>query len=147
MIADEYLTRDLMHTLLKMQTTFRQAIQRNLKQERIDLTFEMLQILTRLWLQDGINQQELAEATFKDKSTLTSLINNLETKQLVIRTADPIDRRHRNIHLTEQGIALGERVKPVIDNIYLKAGLKLNKSETEECRDYLQDLNDVFTEL
>lgn len=44
------------------------------------MTFEMLQIMHALWLEQGISQQTLAFNTVRDKASLTSLINNLEKK-------------------------------------------------------------------
>src|SRR3546814_9867895 len=49
---------------------------------------------------------------------MTRLLDRLEAKGLVARTADPTDRRALNIHLTESGLAIwqdinkfGERVR------------------------------------
>ena len=48
----------------------RQALQRVLKRNNIDITFEMLQVLSSLWQEQGISQQALAEKTAKDKACL-----------------------------------------------------------------------------
>lgn len=136
--------KELMHTLLKVQTTFRQTIQKSLKANKIDLTFEMLQILTLLWHQDGTNQQDLGVRTFKDKASLTSILNNLETKGLILRSEDIVDRRSKKIHLTAQGRLVGNQVKPVIDNIYREVGDRINRNKTAECISYLEELNNAF---
>lgn len=59
----------------------RQTIQRILRTNKMDMTFEMLQVMHRLWKKLGVNQQYLAEQTIKDKASLTNLINNLERKE------------------------------------------------------------------
>lgn len=136
--------RELMLTIIGVQTTFRQAIQRRLKAHGIDLTFEMLQILASLWRQDGMNQQELAARNFKDKASLTSLLNNLEKKGLVMRMENKADRRNKNIFLTEKGLDYSGKVKPVLYEIYTNTEAELNKKETENFINYLAELNDVF---
>lgn len=138
------LTRELMHILLRTQTSFRQAIQRQLKQQNIDLSFEMFQILAYLWRKDGVNQQELATNTFKDKASLTSLLHNMEKKNLVKRTEDQQDRRNKQVFLTEQGWQYFKNVWPLIQEIYSNAGMEIDKARTETMMTYLTELNDVF---
>lgn len=137
-------TRILMLKLLKMQTTFRQAIQRRMKLESIDLTFEMLQIMVILWKKEGINQQELADKAFKDKASLTSIINNLQAKELVVRTQDSADRRNNIINLTANGYQMGQKVEPILMSLYAKAGEKTDPLQTQLCAQYLDDLNNAF---
>lgn len=55
---------DLAHELtlkvLGVRMTFRQAIQRTLRANQVEMTFEMLQIMHRLWTRQGVSQQYLA---------------------------------------------------------------------------------------
>ncbi|MEG1555312.1 MAG: MarR family transcriptional regulator [Bacteroidales bacterium] len=146
-MVTEEMAREVMYALLRVQTSFRQAIQRSMKQHNIDLTFEMLQIMVYLWRKDGINQQELADSTFKDKASLSALLNNLETKKLVKRIAATHDRRNKNILLTEHGKECGKLVKPLLSEIYQTVGLKMDSAETALCVNYLQNLNHVFKEI
>ena len=90
---------ELVLQILKTRMTFRQTIQRVLKSNNVDMTFEMLQVMHRLWKKPGVSQQYLAEQTAKDKACLTNLINNLEKKGWVERREDPSDRRNKQIHL------------------------------------------------
>ncbi len=46
-----------------------------------------------LWEKDGVTQQELCNATFKDKPSMTRLIDNMERQHLVVRISDKKDRR------------------------------------------------------
>lgn len=95
--------RELMLQLLKTRMAFRQALQRVLKRNNIDMTFEMLQILSSLWYQQGISQQFLAEKTAKDKACLTNLMGNLEKKGWIVRREDSADRRNCLVYLTSEG--------------------------------------------
>ncbi|PKK36177.1 hypothetical protein BWI96_12240 [Siphonobacter sp. SORGH_AS_0500] len=85
---------------------FRNFIQQKFKKEQKDLTFEMLQVLYHLNENEGSNQQEIANATVKDKASLTYLIDNLVKRGLVHRQEDEQDRRNKRIYLTAQGSEL-----------------------------------------
>ena len=95
------MARELNLQLLKTRMAFRQAVQRLLRKYEIGMTFEMLQILYQLRTLQGVSQQQLAEATARDKACITSLINNLEKKGWVQRKQSPDDRRARQIFLTK----------------------------------------------
>ena len=63
-----------------------------------------------LWKEDGQSQQELCKATFRDKPSITRLVDNLEKLQLVKRVASTNDRRINRIFLTK--LAQNSRKKP-----------------------------------
>lgn len=115
-------TADFARHIIKVHMAFRQFIQTRFKQQDIDLTFEMLQVMARLWNDDGINQQEIANATVKDKASMTYLIDNLVKRELVFRKEDDDDRRNKLVFLTPQGKALKETIQPVINEMYDLAG-------------------------
>lgn len=141
------LAHELTLQLLKTRMAFRQTIQRLLKGGNVDMTFEMLQIMHRLWTEEGVSQQCLAEKTAKDKACLTNLINNLEKKGWVTRREDLSDRRNRLIFLTQEGNKLAQRVKPLIKSVYDRAGEKMNAPQMQTCMEHLAKLNNVFDEI
>ena len=98
--------RELMIQIFRTRMAFRRAMQRTLKDNNAGITFEMLQVLSSLWHEQGITQQALAERTAKDKACLTNLMNNLEKKGYVYRKEDANDRRNKLVYLTPEGEAL-----------------------------------------
>ena len=147
MTANGELAHELNLLVLKTRMTFRQTIQRLLKQNNIDMTFEMLQVMHCLWKEQGVSQQTLAEKTAKDKACLTNLINNLEKKNWVIRKEGPSDRRNRLIFLTPQGEELALTVKPLINDIYAQTGTEMEASRITECIEDLKRLHEVLNEI
>lgn len=141
------LAHELTLQLLKTRRAFRQTIQRLLKRHEIDMTFEMLQIMHRLWTEQGVSQQHLAERTAKDKACLTNLINNLEKKGWVNRKKDPSDRRNWLIFLTPEGETLSGQVKPLLKDIYDQAGEKMDTEHIQSCMNDLCKLNKIFNEI
>lgn len=140
-------TRDLILQMLKSRMSFRQAVQRLLKQNNVDMTFEMLQIMSSLWQEQGISQQLLAEKTAKDKACLTNLINNLEKKGWVVRMENPADRRNRLIFLTSEGEKMKEIVYPLLKDLYSKAGEKMGRDKLSACINQLNRLDEIFNQL
>jgi len=109
-------------TVLKVQMAFKCFIRKKLKENGIDLSYEMLEVLKCLWEKEGLKQQDVADYVMKDKASLTLLIDNLTRRNLVKRTEDPSDRRNKLIILTEQGQALKHTIQPWIDEMYWMAG-------------------------
>ncbi len=111
---------------------FRQFIQQKLKAANLDLTFEMLQILSYLSDKEGTNQQEIANATVKDKASLTYLIDNLTRRELVYRQEDEQDRRNKLIFLTPKAkLLLSETLLPYLDEMYVKVTQGLSNEDIE----------------
>ncbi len=67
-----------------------------------------MECIYHLWKQEGISQQELCNATFRDKPSITRLVDNLEKLDLVKRVASENDRRINLIYLTKQAQKLQE---------------------------------------
>ncbi|GHE43451.1 MarR family winged helix-turn-helix transcriptional regulator [Sphingobacterium griseoflavum] len=92
----------------KATAALARRLQRNLKEEGINVTSEQWSLLYYLWMEEGRTQQELACLTFRDKPSVSRLINNLEKIKLVMRVNDKQDKRSNLIFLTKQGRQLRE---------------------------------------
>ena len=132
---------ELILQVLRTRMIVRQTVQRILRNNKMDMTFEMLQVTHRLGEKPGVSQQYLADETVKDKASLTNLINNLEKKGWVERKEDPNDRRNKQIYLTQEGEALSTRVTPLLHEVYDSVEEKLSAKEMESCIRYLRKLD------
>lgn len=83
---------------------------RELASRGIDVTPEEWVILRRLAERDGRSQGEIADATIRDRTTVTRLIDGMVAKGLVHREPDPDDRRVVCAWLTRRGRRLQERL-------------------------------------
>jgi DNA-binding MarR family transcriptional regulator len=117
----EELMLELSRAMGELRNFMRRYIQEKLREQGTDLTFEMLEVMGRLWKKDGINQQDIADQTMRDKSSMTYLLDNLVKRKLVKRIEDHIDRRNKLIYLTEAGIKLKEQLNPWVAEVYRKA--------------------------
>ena len=139
--------RELMLQVFRTRMAFRRAMQRTLKRNNAGITFEMLQVLSRLWHEQGITQQVLAERTAKDKACLTNLMNNLEKKGYVRQEEDPTDRRSKLVFLTNEGEEFRNQIRPILDQVYVNAeqtigleGIKVMMSELNSVYNVLENI-------
>jgi DNA-binding MarR family transcriptional regulator len=110
--------REFAHLTFELRDLLRQFLQKKFRENNIDLTYEMQQIMACLWKTDGLKQQDLADKTLKDKASLTCLIDNLSKRNLVDRYEDPNDRRSKLIFLTAEGKELGKKIEPWIAELF-----------------------------
>lgn len=141
------LARELNLEILKTRMAFRQSLQRVLKRNNIEMTFEMLQIMHCLWHEQGVSQQSLAEKTSKDKACLTNLMTNLEKKDWIVRKEDPSDRRNRLVFLTPAGEKMNEQLRPIINELYAKAGEQMGPEQINSCINYLKKFHEALNQL
>ena len=125
------LALNLGRAMTELRVLLRQQIQEKIKENGINLTFEMLEVLSCLWRRDGIIQQEIADYTLRDKSSLTYLLDNLVKRKLVSRVEDENDRRNKLIFLTQEGLALKDQLYPWAIEVYQAASEKLDETALE----------------
>ncbi len=82
-----------------------------------DITPEQWAVLIRLWERDGRSQSELSDATFRDRPTMSRILDVLEREGIVERRVDPDDQRARLVHLTRRGRALEKKLVPIVERI------------------------------
>ena len=68
----------------KVSAAINRKLSRNFRQNGLEITPEQWTVLIFLWEKDGVTQQELCNATFKDKPSMTRLIDNMERQHLVV---------------------------------------------------------------
>lgn len=77
----------------------------------LDVTPGVMGVLLVVDETPGVIQSELARAVHLDRSTVVSLLDNLERRQLVERCPSPTDRRSNAVRLTTAGASLLRKVK------------------------------------
>jgi DNA-binding MarR family transcriptional regulator len=98
-------------------------------------------VMMRLWVDDGQTQQSLATQSFKDKTSITRLIDTLERKDLVIRVPDKVDRRSKLIYLTNKGKQLQQELLPHAQDILNEA---IEGIETQDLAIAEKVLNQIY---
>src|SRR4051812_27434130 len=70
-------------------------------------------VITIIATRPGLTQQELAEVSHVDRSSMVALLDDLEERGLAERRPDPEDRRKRLVHLTRKGRGMVDKLSVV----------------------------------
>jgi DNA-binding MarR family transcriptional regulator len=126
----------------KASTAIARRLQKKFNASGVNLTIEQWSVLYHLWKEDGISQQELCNATFRDKPSITRLVDNLEKLNLVKRVADEKDRRINKIFLTRQAMKLQEDSMQLAEDTLNEALQGVPPEQVELCKEVLQKVYD-----
>ena len=122
----------------KASIAIARRLQKKFNHAELRITIEQWSVLYHLWKQDGQSQQELCNATFRDKPSITRLLDNLEKLQLVKRVASADDRRINRIYLTKTGLKLQEQSMMLAENTLNEALEGVPPEQIEVCKSVLQ---------
>jgi DNA-binding MarR family transcriptional regulator len=104
-----------------------------MKAAELPITPEQFGLLTHLWKEDGVSQQELAVLTSRDRANVTRIIDILEREEMVERRDDVNDRRVFKIYLTKKGKSLEEGTATIAKQAIKDATQGLTKEEIDIC--------------
>lgn len=124
--------KTLIDAILNLRVGMKYYVQRKIREGNLNLTYEMLQVMGVLWNRGDLNQQEIADSIQKSKGSLTSLLDNLAKRNLIIRTEDPSDRRNKIISLTKSGKEYELQLLPLLNGFYQSLQTGLSKEELEK---------------
>jgi len=102
-----------------------------------DITIEQWVIIVNLNRKNGQFQQQLADNTYKNKTSVTRMINSLQGKGFVERIPDPKDLRQKRIFITKKGIQLYKKLRPLAMQVQEKATQRIEPDEMEYCKNIL----------
>jgi DNA-binding MarR family transcriptional regulator len=126
----------------KASTAIARRLQKNFKQAGTEITIEQWSVLYHLWRQDGQSQQQLCDATFRDKPSITRLVDNLEKLKLVKRVPSKDDRRINLIYLTKEALHLQEKTMALANKTLNEALEGVTNGQIEIAKEVLQKVYD-----
>lgn len=95
-------------------------------------------ILYVLWQHDDISISSLSAQTSLANTTLTSMLDRMENSGLIIRKADPTDRRSRLIALTNKAKALQSDYERISREMSERYYIGFTEDEIKQFEFYLQ---------
>lgn len=126
----------------KASTAIARRLQKNFKQANLDITIEQWSVLYHLWKEDGMSQQQLCDATYRDKPSITRLVDNLEKLKLVKRVPSKDDRRINLIYLTKEAEQLQEQTMELANQTLNEALDGVTNGQIEIAKEVLQKVYD-----
>ncbi|MGZ5219948.1 MAG: MarR family winged helix-turn-helix transcriptional regulator [Chitinophagaceae bacterium] len=126
----------------KASTAIARRLQKKFNNAGLNITIEQWSVLYHLWKEDGRSQQQLCNATFRDKPSITRLVDNLEKLNLVKRVASENDRRINLIYLTKNAQKLEVETMQIADETLNEALKTVPADRIDVCKEVLQIVYD-----
>jgi len=126
----------------KASTAIARRLQKKFNNAGLSITIEQWSVLYHLWKEDGKSQQELCNRTFRDKPSITRLVDNLEKLNLVRRVSSKEDRRINMIYLTPEAHTLQEQTMALAEETLNEALQLVPPDQIEVCKAVLQVVYD-----
>lgn len=112
----------------------------NFKAADQEVTPEQWIVLDELWRNEGLTQLEISQATFRQQTSTSRIIDNLVKRELVYRAPNPLDKRSNIIHLTEKGKGLQKSLLKIVIQTMEDAVSEIDETNLNNC---LQVLNTI----
>jgi len=119
---------------------FRRYSQQVFDAHNIPLTGDQWVVLKRISEQEGINQREIADLTYKDPASVTRILDLLEKQALVSRKPVENDRRTYALFLTKDGRKLVEKVTPIAIEVRKKGLDGLTQKDAKQLQSILNKI-------
>jgi DNA-binding MarR family transcriptional regulator len=113
---------------------------REFREHGEEVTPEQWAVLIRLWERDGRSQTDISEATFRDRPTMSRILDGMETRGLLERRVDAQDGRARIIHLTRRGRELQKKLVPLVERIVTRMVEGVDEADLVTTRNTLRKL-------
>jgi DNA-binding MarR family transcriptional regulator len=126
----------------KASTAIARRLQKNFKTAGLEITIEQWSILYHLWKNDGLSQQQLGDSTFRDKPSITRLVDNLEKINLVKRVPSKSDRRINLIYLSKKALQLQNVTMELANQTLNEALSGVTNGQIEIAKEVLQMVYD-----
>jgi len=125
----EKLSSTIFFQLDRAIKSYRQYAQKKLNEKGYSITIDQWLVLKTITDQPDISQNEIAEFIFKDKASVTRIIDLLISKGYLQREISPLNRRRVNLTITKAGKGIIAEILPTI-RAYRKSAL-VNIEELE----------------
>ena len=106
----------------------------------IKITIEQIAILETLIFYGEMNMSQLSTKTWKQNANITRIVDKLEKQKLLIRKAQPEDRRTNLISVTKEGKHIFKQTMPIIIETNKKILSNISKEEIEITKKVLNNM-------
>lgn len=105
------------HLIRRLQQQSVGVFQERMKEAGYDITSVQFAALDTLQRYPNLDQTGLARRIGYDRATIGGVVRRLLNKGLILRTPDDQDRRAFRLALSSDGLALLEKLRPVVNSL------------------------------
>ena len=131
-------------TLLSVLMSF-EVLSRYLEVElrQYDATLIRFHIMSTLFTNGGeMTPSEIAESVFREKNSVTAVLNTLERQGVIRREPSADDRRSVKVVITDKGWKEANRLNPIAQELSREALSCMKKEKVAELVDTMRDLRE-----
>jgi MarR family transcriptional regulator, organic hydroperoxide resistance regulator len=137
--TSRYTLRDsLGYLTYEASGAIRKRIVRELGRKGYPIGAEQFSALIYVWDADGEPQRVLAEKMYRDKSTVTRLVGQIEAMGYIQRVPGERDTREKRVFLTEKGKELMAGATQLVQEILQLCVKGIDRNEVRICKDVLR---------
>lgn len=111
------------------------------------LSFHNLIIMNHLFINPNANQSDLADLMSVSKPTVSSIVDTLVRKGLVVRNVPDSDRRKTTLNLTAAGVDLVKSIRDEAVSSFSKILEKLSDVEVENLNSIMRKIKTYLQEV
>jgi len=139
MPRDQKLEDVLYYLIEKTNKVVRRYSQLRFSEAGIDITVDQWLVLKKINDSERITQIELANALFKDRASITRILELLLEKRLVIKQ-EGADKRVYELSLTSNGRKFMEQAMVIVRDVRKKGMERISDREQEQLKNSLQKI-------
>lgn len=129
------------HLVAKVHQRFSSRFKEKLAGAGYGITPPQFGTLAFLWKYGEMSQVQLGEKMYKDRTTISGIIDRLEKEGLVSRCNDPDDRRIHMVYLTPRGMMLREELEQLAELTIAEVTAMLSGEERDTLRRLLKKIH------
>jgi MarR family multiple antibiotic resistance transcriptional regulator len=108
-----------------------------------DATLIRFHIMSTLFASGGeMTPSEIAERVFREKNSITAVLNTMERQGVVRRQPSADDRRSVNVVITDKGWKEANRLNPIAQELSREALSCMEKHKIEELVDIMREIRE-----
>lgn len=122
-------------------------LQRKLYEAGGEITAEQFRLLMMLWIEDGRNQQDLADEYGKDKTSIARMLHAMEKHGLITRVPDEKDKRNNLLYITEKGLEIRARYFPALQESIEMTETGIDTEKLAVCKHVLRGMIENLSQI
>lgn len=139
---------DIENTLFQIINEVSKDIKKNyyseLEKNNISLPIEQLNVLMFINQNKNVKQQDIADATGKDKTTITRFLETMINKKLILKKSSKIDTRQKLISISKNGLEVLNRTLEITNNFNKNLEKNFEKKDLQLFKKYLKSTGSIM---
>jgi DNA-binding MarR family transcriptional regulator len=143
-VIDKRTDKTPLGTILSLLMSF-EVLERYLEVElhRAKVSLIRFNVMSTLYKNGGeMTPSEISEQVFREKNTITAVLNTMEREGVVRREPSPSDRRSVKVVITDKGWKEANRLSPIAQELSRDILACVDKDKVEDLVEIMRDLRE-----